>query len=121
MPLQSIDCEVLQGVGGVGGRRGGARGAGSRGLTHLYIALAQALVCEGVNIDGGGGVEGWKSLWDRGQEDVVVEGGGQGVLNRFSDVVRERLVRTARQLGAGKECPIDVRFACIVAWFSWWE
>ena len=93
--------------------QGQTEGNEARGMAGVYIALAQALVCEQLDVDGGSGLRGWKQLCQENQEKTAAGGGGskaplpgKPVLEAFGEAVRRQVVGRARQLGAGQNCEL---------------
>ena len=81
-------------------------------MAGVYIALAQALICEHLDVDGGSGLLGWRQVRHSVQaqtaagRNVKATLPGEPVLEAFGEAVRRQVVGRARQLGAAQNCEL---------------
>ena len=85
----------------------------TKGMAGVYVALAQALLCEHLDANGGSGLGAWRLLYQSVQEKTEGRSGnaslpGEPVLEAFGQAVRRHVVGRARQLGAAQNCELPV-------------
>jgi hypothetical protein len=103
LDLVSLQAHTVQSFLPPAGQAGGMAGGFVAGV---YVALAQALVSEQVDVDGSSGLRGWKQICSSYEEQTSHAGSEvdnaprRPVLEVMAESVGHRVVGRARQLGA---------------------